>query len=119
MNDDPAHSESEIRLRDRWFNEISGLMRESIGRPEYAADLRHTEHRFTDIERDVEGLKTTHYSDIKTVSDNISTHIRDHREDESKDRAHWRQFMYAGIAPFTIGILIAIFSAWMSARGAK
>lgn len=123
MGDGSSSGEADARAIVRGMQDIAGLLRDGVGRHEYLADQRHVDHRFTDLETDVGDLKKMHTDDVKGISDQITTHLRDHRTDDqnsrTSERADWRQFMYAGIAPFAIGIIIAVFSAWLATRGGK
>lgn len=102
----------------RGLSDIAAAMiRESVGRHEYVADQRYTERRFHDMESDVTDLKDTHASDVKEIRENIASHIKEHSDTQTRERANWLQFFYAGIIPFGIAIAVALFSAWLAAKG--
>lgn len=110
--DEPSNSELAGRL-----DGITVMLQQVVGRPEYNADERFREHRFTEIERDHTEFRRVFNETVKTLTDRIEEHAKDHKQQEQRRGADWRQFAYAGIAPFAIGILLAIVTTWINKGG--
>lgn len=96
----------------RRLNEIVILLQQVVGRPEYTADQRLAEHRFTEIERDIDDVRRTHGEDIKDVNKRF--------EDQTKSRGtNLRQALYNGLLPaifLVIGLLVTILLAFKGGK---
>lgn len=114
----------------RRLDGITVLLRDLVGRPEYTSDWRLAEHRFTEVEHDVADLRRTHTEDIKDVLRRIESIVmridsRDEQErkrdelERSKKGSDWRQFVYQGIWPFAVGVLLIVVTAWITKGGGK
>jgi hypothetical protein len=99
---EPSNTELAWRLA-----EIKEIVQDIPGRREYTEYQLRVDIRFKDQAEDIADLRKTHDADIKDLH-------RRFDDDKVRRGADWRQFMYAGIAPFAVGILIAVASAWIS-----
>jgi hypothetical protein len=95
--DEPSNGELGRRLDDL-FRLVSGL----VGRAEYAADQRALEHRLTNLDRDIEDLRTQHAKDIDAVS---------------ASRLSWRAIFYTGILPALLVLVGVLVQIWLATRG--
>lgn len=111
--DEPSNGELARRLDD-----ISRLLQGMVSQGQYNAELRLAEHRFTEIERDIEDVRKTHADDIKEVLrrlDDANKDILRNLEQGTKERtSNWRQALYGALIPsilFLASILIQIMQA--------
>lgn len=109
---EPSNAELARRL-----DGITVLLQQVVGRPEYAADQRHTEHRITEVERDVSDVRQALNDAVKTILERMERHEEDHKLRDKEKTAGWKQFLYSGIAPFAVGVLLIVVGAWMSKGG--
>lgn len=96
----------------RRLNEIAILLQQVVGRPEYTADQRLAEHRFTEIERDIEDVRRTHGEDIKDVNKRIDEHAK-------TSGTNLRQALYNGLLPaifLVVGLLVTILLAFKGGK---
>lgn len=99
---EPSNTELAWRLA-----EIKEIVQDIPGRREYTEYQLRVEVRFKDQAEDIADLRKTHDEDIKAVHRRID-------EDRNRRGGDWRQLLYSGIAPFTIGVLLLVFTTWMS-----
>lgn len=88
MADDVSTGELARRL-----DQVLQIVQTLVSRPEYTADQRHNEHRFTEIEADIKDLRF----DLASQKD--------------RRGADWRQALYAGLVPAALvlaGILFQV-----------
>lgn len=107
MADEPSNAELARRLAD-----ITLLLQQVVGRPEYTADQRHTEHRFTEIERDIEDVRRIHGEDIKDVTKRIEEHAK-------TSGSNLRQALFNGLLPaifLVVGLLVTILLAFKGGK---
>lgn len=107
MADEPSNAELARRLAD-----IALLLQQVVGRPEYTADMRLAEHRFTEIERDIEDVRRTHVEDIKDV-------LRRFDEQTKAGGSNLRQALYNGLLPaifLVVGLLVTILLAFKGGK---
>lgn len=103
MADEPSNAELARRL-----TEIATLLQQVVGRPEYNSDQRHVEHRFTEIERDIEDVRRTHTEDIKAIRALLD-------KAAEKRGMDWRQAVYNGLLPavfLSVTLLVTILLAF-------
>ena len=105
MADEPSNAELARRL-----NEIAVLLQQVVGRPEYNADQRHAEHRFTEIERDIEDVRRTHAEDIKEV-------LRRFDEQAKAGGTNLRQALYNGLLPAIFLVVSLLVTVLLAFRG--
>jgi hypothetical protein len=101
--DEPTNAELARRL-----TEIATLLQQVVGRPEYNADQRHVEHRFTEIERDIEDVRRIHAEDIKEV-------FRRFDEQNKAGGTNMRQALYNGLLPaifLVVSLLVTVLLAF-------
>lgn len=114
----------------RRLDGIMVLLRDLVGRPEYSSDWRLAEHRFTEVEHDLADLRRTHTEDTKDVLRRIELLVErmDKRDEQERKRQEqertqkgtdWRQFVYQGIWPFAVGVLLIVVTAWITKGGGK
>jgi hypothetical protein len=105
--DEPSNADLARQLAD-----IRLLLQQVVGRPEYTADQRLTEHRFTEIERDIEDVRRTHVDDIKDVLKRF--------DDQTKSSGtNIRQALYNGLLPaifLVVGLLVTILLAFKGGK---
>jgi hypothetical protein len=106
--DEPGNAELARRL-----NDIAVLLQQVVGRPEYTADQRLAEHRYTAIERDIEDVRHTHVEDIKAIRDLL---------DKAAERrgTDWKQAIYNGLLPavfLAVTLLVTILLAFKGGSG--
>lgn len=107
MADEPSNAELARRLAD-----IVTLLQQVVGRPEYTADQRLAEHRFTEIERDIEDVRKTHTEDIKDVNKRFE-------EQTKSSGSNLRQALYNGLLPaifLVVGLLVTILLAFKGGK---
>lgn len=104
---EPSNAELARRL-----NDIAVLLQQVVGRPEYTADQRHSEHRFTEIERDIADVRRMHGEDVKDVNKRI--------DDVTKSSgSNLRQALYNGLLPaifLVVGLLVTILLAFKGGK---
>lgn len=103
MADEPSNAELARRL-----TEIALLLQQVVGRPEYTSDQRHVEHRFTEIERDLDDVRRTHAEDIKEV-------FRRFDEQSKAGGSNLRQALYNGLLPavfLVVSLLVTVLLAF-------
>jgi hypothetical protein len=107
MADEPSNAELARRLAD-----ITLLLQQVVGRPEYTADQRLGEHRFTEIERDIEDVRRTHIEDIKDILKRL--------EEQAKAKgSNLRQALYNGLLPaifLVVGLLVTVLLAFKGTK---
>jgi hypothetical protein len=112
--DEPSNADLARQLAD-----IRLLLQQVVGRPEYTADQRLAEHRFTEIERDIEDVRRTHVDDIKDVNrrtDDVNRRIEDHAKASG---TNLRQALYNGLLPaifLVVGLLVTILLAFKGGK---
>jgi hypothetical protein len=105
--DEPSNAELARRLAD-----IALLLQQVVGRPEYAADQRHTEHRFTEIERDIEDVKKTHSKDIEAIRGLLD-------KAAEKRGTDWKQAIYSGLLPAVFLAITLLVTILLAFKGGK
>lgn len=96
----------------RRLNEIVILLQQVVGRPEYTADQRLAEHRFTEIERDIEDVRRTHTEDIKAIGALL---------DKAAERrgTDWKQAVYNGLLPAVFLAVTLLVTILLAFKGGK
>lgn len=105
MTVEPSNSELAWRLA-----EIKDLVQDIPGRREYTEYQVRVDGRFKDQAEAIADLRKTHDEDIKDL----------HRRLDERQRqrgADWRQLLYAGIAPFGVGVLLIVVTTWLHKGG--
>lgn len=84
-----------------------------VGRAEYAADLRATEHRMSELAADIEDARRQHAEDIRAVHQRITDGARD-----AKDHTmSWRNALYVGVLPALVVLLSILAQIWLAHPG--
>lgn len=107
MADEPGNAELARRL-----DAITALLQQVVGRPEYTADQRHTEHRFTEIERDIEDVRKTHTDDINAIRGMLSEAAKSRSTD-------WKQAIYSGLLPAVFLAASLLVTILLAFKGGK
>jgi hypothetical protein len=91
---------------------LDDIYRILVGRPEYVSDQRLVERRFVEFERDLADLrsdirdgKTRHDADVETLRRQVT-------EDRKARSTSWRDFVYAGMVPVLVGLVVALITLW-------
>lgn len=103
--DEPSNAELARSLA-----EIRGLLQQVVGQPEYNADQRLAEHRFTEIERDLQDVRRTHIEDIKEV-------FRRFDEQNKAGGSNLRQALYNGLLPATFLVVSLLVTVLLAFKG--
>jgi hypothetical protein len=105
--DEPGNRELARRLDD-----ITLLLQQVVGRPEYTADQRLAEHRFTEIERDIEDVRRTHAEDIKAIRELF-------KEATANRTTDWKQAIYNGLLPAVFLAITLLVTILLTFKGGK
>lgn len=105
MADEPSNGELGRRL-DAIHQLVQGL----VGRLEYAEYQRALEHRLTNIDRDIEDVRTQHAKDIKDVRREHADSLRSAGE----NRLSWRAVVYAGLLPALLVLVSILVQIWLA-----
>lgn len=103
MADEPSNGELGRRL-----DEVLRTVRDLPGRGEYNEYQRHAEHRFTEIERDLEAERAAREAADKRLHDRMD-----------KTGTNWRQTVYSGLLPGVFFLLTMAVTILLAFRGAK
>ncbi|MGH3369309.1 MAG: hypothetical protein ACRDPR_04855 [Nocardioidaceae bacterium] len=103
MADDVSTGELARRL-----DQLLQIVQTLVSRPEYTADHRHAEHRFTEIERDIAAEQAAREAAVREVHERID------KETTKKDTDR-RQLLFSGLVPsvlvlasIAVSVLLAI-----------
>jgi hypothetical protein len=105
--DEPSNAELAWRLQN-----IQQMLAGLIGRPEYDADQRAADRRFTELAADIEDVRRQHAEDVRVLHERITEQARNGVE----HRMHWRSVILTGVLPALVtgtGILVT----WLISRG--
>lgn len=110
MGEEPTNGELGRRL-DTIQLTLSGL----ISRPEYAADLRTTEHRITELMADVEDARRQHAEDVRALHERIGEAAKEARE----QRLSWRTVLWTGLLPGVLVLVSVLVQVMLAHQGGR
>ncbi|HEY9367573.1 hypothetical protein [Streptomyces sp.] len=92
----------------RRIDEVKGILQGLVSRPEYSSDQRHVEHRFTEIERDIEVEKAAREAADKALHERMD-----------KSGTNWRQTVFSGLVPGVFFLLTMAVTILLAFRGGR
>ncbi|GAA2092271.1 hypothetical protein [Actinomadura alba] len=113
-----AHEPSSVDVVRR-LDEVLATVRDLVGRREYDSDQRHSEHRFADLERDLEQerqARITAVADEKSLREAGDKGLADRME---KSSAGWRQTFFSGVLPSLLTLFTLAVTVTLALRSGK
>lgn len=118
MADEPSNTELAWRL-----DQITVLVQGLVSRNEYNTQLAHNEHRFTELERDIEQEKSARETGIgaeRTAREKADEVLRDRQDAATtSNSSNFRQAIYNGFLPGIICALGLLVTILLTSRGGK
>ena len=97
----------------RRLDTIQVILASLVGRAEYGADLRATEHRLAELAADIDDARRQHAEDIRAVHQRMTDAARDAKE----HRLSWRTAFWSGILPALVVLLGILVQVWLANSG--
>lgn len=95
----------------RRLTEVKEIVQDLVGRREYGEFQRLIEHRFTDIERDVEQERGERKAQVEREREERQAADQELKSSHERQGTNWRQAIYAGLIPgvlFLITVLLQL-----------
>lgn len=96
----------------RRLDVIQSLLHGLVSREEYSSDQRHFEHRFTELERDLEAERARRHTEFKELRNEIMTATRERGSSV-------RQGIYSGLVPSLLVLLSIMVSVALTLWGSN
>jgi hypothetical protein len=100
--DEPSNAELAWRLQ-RIQETLNGV----VGRPEYDADKRSTDYRFSDLAHDLAEERRERTEAVKAIRELVEAQAKNAGE----SRMHWRSLILTGVLPALValaGVIVTI-----------